>query len=93
MVAMVRTHRRGGGPSLDDYLRSWIQTCPGYFRADTEAAVLERALSFFLPHYHDIDLSLGDFAAALARAGYRPSERKNHGTGRTYWVLGLPERR
>ena len=96
MTAHIRTHRRGGGPALDDYVRHWLGSLPGMFRGSTEQEVLERALSLFLPHHPgDLDaVSLDDFADALARCGYRPDERTRHAGFKreTYWVLALPER-
>ena len=96
MTAPVRTFRRGGGPALDDYLRHWLGSLPGMFRADTEAQCLERALSFFLPHVPDSmfeSVTVDAFAAALRRMGFQVEQRKVHGGHRDAhtFVLALPE--
>ncbi len=71
---------------LGQQIADWLRRAPGALRADSEAKLWTG-----LHAMSGIKCELQDFKDAMDRAGYRPTQRMNHGTREVYFMMALPE--
>jgi hypothetical protein len=76
--------------SLESYIASWLSNYPGPIRGTSVDDCFKNAYDQTALAKHKIPAN--DFKDALKRLGYDAQPRRQGGTGKTYWMLALPER-
>lgn len=77
---------------LGQAVARWLRTFPGPIQGDTHDECVAAALAASGLAKHNVTTT--DLQQALDRAGYKPEQRRRHGSddGATYWLYVLPEK-